>query len=63
MYINLMLVEEAKAIVGWEGIRDTITAEDHARTSSSSGVEDKTSLSGLSAEDFSTLKVSTLLDV
>ncbi|XP_068217977.1 acyl-coenzyme A diphosphatase FITM2-like [Palaemon carinicauda] len=31
VYINLVIVEEAKSIVGWEGIREQIRLEDHKR--------------------------------
>lgn len=58
VYINLLIVEEAKAIVGWEGIRDQIRIEDHKRGEvQSDASEDKTPLEGLSAEDMVTLKM------
>ena len=55
VYINLLLVEEAKAILGWEGIRDLLRIEEHKRSEGEN--EDKTVLSVLSLKDLSTLKV------
>lgn len=58
MYINLLIVEEAKAIVGWEGIRHIIRMEDHHRTEAQTDPsESKTVLDTLSDDDLIVLKV------
>ncbi|RXG57940.1 FIT family protein [Armadillidium vulgare] len=56
VYINLLLVEEAKAIVGWEGIRDLLRVEEHGRMEGCADGEDKTTLSALSQKDLVVLK-------
>ncbi|XP_046993469.1 acyl-coenzyme A diphosphatase FITM2 [Schistocerca americana] len=38
IYSNLVLIEEARAIIGWEGIRDLIRNEEHARSNSDASV-------------------------
>lgn len=55
IYSSLVLIEEARAIVGWEGIQDLIRNEDHSRAI---GSKDQTSnpLRNLSQSDFDTLK-------
>jgi hypothetical protein len=57
IYSSLVLIEEARAIVGWEGIRDLIRDEEHARTTVDVSVTNGP-LRGLSFEDFSNLKKS-----
>jgi hypothetical protein len=57
IYSSLVLIEEARAIVGWEGIRDLIRDEEHARTTVDVSVTNGP-LRGLSIEDFSNLKKS-----
>nr|XP_053656280.1 acyl-coenzyme A diphosphatase FITM2-like [Cherax quadricarinatus] len=58
VYINLLIVEEAKAIVGWEGIRDQIRIEGHNRGDTQShSIENKTPLEGLSEEEMVILKL------
>ncbi|KAG7165069.1 acyl-coenzyme A diphosphatase FITM2-like [Homarus americanus] len=58
VYINLFIVEEAKAIVGWEGIRDQIRIEDHNRGESQSDPnENKTPLEGLTGDEMCVLKM------
>lgn len=57
IYSSLVLIEEARAIVGWEGIRDLIRDEEHARTIGGVSVTNGP-LRGLSFEDFSNLKKS-----
>ncbi|CAL4063503.1 unnamed protein product, partial [Meganyctiphanes norvegica] len=57
VYLNLLLVEEAKAIVGWESIRDLIRVEDHNRSEGASNEDDKeTPLKVLSEEQLVMLK-------
>ncbi|KAK3870334.1 hypothetical protein Pcinc_024432 [Petrolisthes cinctipes] len=58
VYINLLIVEEAKAIVGWEGIRDIIRLEDHHRSEVQNDPgESKTVLDTLSNDDLIVLKL------
>lgn len=57
IYSSLVLIEEARAIVGWEGIRDLIRDEEHTRTTGDVSVTNGP-LRGLSYEDFSNLKKS-----
>nr|XP_045625244.1 acyl-coenzyme A diphosphatase FITM2-like [Procambarus clarkii] len=58
VYINLFIVEEAKAIVGWEGIRDQIRIERHNRGESQIDPnENKTPLESLSEEEMVVLKL------
>jgi hypothetical protein len=57
-----VITEEAKAIVGWDGIKDLIRNEEHYRSKlaqpglSSSELPTETSLSSLSEEEFDNLK-------
>lgn len=55
IYSSLILIEEARAIIGWEGIKDFIRDEDYARS-----INDKTirtnPLRYLETSDFATLK-------
>ena len=59
MYINLVIVEEAKSIVGWESIREQIRLEDHKRSEpqQESG-ENQTILDNLPEREYITMKVS-----
>lgn len=58
VYVNLLIVEEAKAIVGWEGIRDQIRMEDHRRGETTNDPQEtKTPLENLTEEDLVILKV------
>ncbi|XP_042855303.1 acyl-coenzyme A diphosphatase FITM2-like [Penaeus japonicus] len=58
VYVNLLIVEEAKAIVCWEGIRDQIRLEDHRRGEvTNDPQEKKTPLENLSEEDLVILKL------
>ncbi|MCL4129220.1 UNVERIFIED_CONTAM: hypothetical protein GTU68_022457 [Idotea baltica] len=55
VYMNLILVEEAKAILGWEGIRDLLRVEEHTRERCGPD-DDKTVLNSLSPQDLDILK-------
>ncbi|XP_075225052.1 acyl-coenzyme A diphosphatase Fitm [Lycorma delicatula] len=57
VYSSLVIIEEARAVIGWEGIRDMIRNEDHARAINDSSTIG-TSLKGLSLKDFESLKQS-----
>lgn len=58
VYINLFILEEAKTIDGWEGIRDKIRLEDHNRGDAQNDPgESKTPLEGLTPYDMAILKV------
>ncbi|XP_069702102.1 acyl-coenzyme A diphosphatase FITM2 [Periplaneta americana] len=57
IYSSLVLIEEARAINGWEGIKDLIRNEEHARNIGDSSVTNNP-LRGLSLEEFSVLKES-----
>lgn len=57
IYSSLVLIEEARAINGWEGIRDLIRNEEHARNIGDSSVSSNP-LRGLSLEEFYILKES-----
>ncbi|KDR11133.1 FIT family protein CG10671 [Zootermopsis nevadensis] len=57
IYSSLVLIEEARAINGWEGIRDLIRNEEHARNVGDVSVTSNP-LRGLSFEEFSNLKES-----
>lgn len=57
VYSCLVIIEEARAIIGWEGIRDMIRNEDFNRTiNETNGIG--TSLKGLSLKDFESMKES-----
>lgn len=59
VYINLFILEEAKTIEGWEGIREQIRLEDHYRGEAQSDPgESKTPLESLTHYDMAILKVS-----
>lgn len=53
IYSNLVLIEEARPILGWEGIQDLIRDEDHARSNKLSTFGP---LRNLNTNDFSTLQ-------
>jgi len=55
IYSSLVLIEEARAIIGWEGIRDLIRNEEHARSIGDVSVLGSP-LRGLSLEEFCKLK-------
>ncbi|PSN42567.1 FIT family protein [Blattella germanica] len=57
IYSSLILIEEARAINGWEGIKDLIRNEEHARNIGDVSVSTNP-LRGLSFEEFSNLKES-----
>ncbi|KAJ9596562.1 hypothetical protein L9F63_012395 [Diploptera punctata] len=57
IYSCLILIEEARAINGWEGIRDLIRNEEHARNIGDDSVSNNP-LRGLSLEEFYILKES-----
>jgi hypothetical protein len=57
IYSSLVLIEEARAINGWESIRDMIRNEEHARNVGDVSVTSNP-LRGLSFEEFSNLKKS-----
>lgn len=55
IYSNLLLIEEARPILGWEGIKDLIRDERHARLTESTNFGP---LRALSSEDFNILTTS-----
>lgn len=58
VYINLFILEEARTIDGWEGIREQIRLEDHHRGEAQNDPgESKTTLEGLTPYDMAILKV------
>jgi len=57
IYSSLVIIEEARAINGWEGIRDFIRNEEHARKAGDVSITSNP-LRGLSYEEFSNLKES-----
>lgn len=57
IYSSLVLIEEARAISGWEGVRDLIRIEEHARNVGDVSLTSNP-LRGLSFEEFSNLKES-----
>ncbi|MPC28964.1 acyl-coenzyme A diphosphatase FITM2-like [Portunus trituberculatus] len=57
VYINLFILEEAKTIDGWEGIRDQIRMEDHHRGEVQNPGETKTVLDSLTPYDMAILKM------
>lgn len=58
VYINLFILEEARTIDGWEGIREQIRLEDHHRGEAQNDPgESKTTLEGLTPYDMAILKI------
>nr|CAG4640951.1 EOG090X07YX [Eulimnadia texana] len=55
IYCTLIIMEEAKALVGWEGIKDFIRMEDHNRTSNEEA-RDGTALELLTEDQFVQVK-------
>uniref|UniRef100_A0A1B6CYR3 FIT family protein n=1 Tax=Clastoptera arizonana TaxID=38151 RepID=A0A1B6CYR3_9HEMI len=55
IYSTLVLIEEARAIIGWEGINDMIRNEEYIRSSGNN--ESSNNLKKLSDKDLKTLKV------
>ncbi|XP_066975102.1 acyl-coenzyme A diphosphatase FITM2-like [Macrobrachium rosenbergii] len=56
VYINLVIVEEAKSIVGWEGIREQIRLEDHKRSDQDIG-DKQTILENLPEKEYFIMKM------
>ncbi|KAK7081304.1 fat storage-inducing transmembrane protein 2, partial [Halocaridina rubra] len=57
VYLNLLIVEEAKSIVGWEGIREQIRNEDHKRSEPHQEADSKTVLDVLPEREYTILKL------
>ncbi|RZF36059.1 hypothetical protein LSTR_LSTR005875 [Laodelphax striatellus] len=56
IYSSLVIIEESRSIIGWEGIRDMIRNEEHIRTTDS--FSPSTPLKTLSPKEFDSLKQS-----
>ena len=56
MFNSLFIMEEAKAICGWEGIKDMIRNEDFARKTENKDDVDDTPLQHISDEDYEKMK-------
>lgn len=56
IHSSLTIVEEARAIYGWEGIKDLIRKEEHNRTTDEDDEFDRSPLKSLSSLEFSNLK-------
>lgn len=54
IYCTLIIMEEAKALIGWEGIKDHLRNEEHNRTAVDAGVQ--TPLDSLTNEQLTILK-------
>lgn len=54
IYCSLIIMEEARALMGWEAIKDHLRNEEHNRTAVDVGVQ--TPLDSLSTEQLSVLK-------
>lgn len=54
IYCTLIIMEEAKALIGWEAIKDHLRNEEHNRMAADAGVQ--TPLDSLSTEQLSMLK-------
>nr|CAG4647991.1 EOG090X07YX [Moina brachiata]SVE93071.1 EOG090X07YX [Moina brachiata] len=54
IYCTLIIMEEAKALIGWEGIKDHLRNEEHNRTAIDAGVQ--TPLDSLTNEQLTILK-------
>lgn len=57
VYVNLLIVEEAKSIVNWESIREQIRLEDHKRSDPQDAGDNKTTLENLPEKEYIIMKM------